>query len=172
MTDAVLAAPTEVAAHRFRDVMGRFATGIAVVTTPTPDGVHGMTATSFVSVSLEPPLVLISLGCCRMATMLHRTGRYGVSVLAEDQMVLSRHFAGRRVAGLRTAFSWHAGTPFLTDAIAHIGGTVVDSHAAGDHTLFIAQVEHVWHREGPPLVFFTGAFKTLRVGLTDDPFFL
>ncbi len=62
--------------------MGRFATGVTVVTTTHRDTIHGMTANAFLSVSLRPPLVLVSLGRCRMSEMLPRTGRYGVSVLA------------------------------------------------------------------------------------------
>ncbi|MGZ4306771.1 MAG: flavin reductase family protein, partial [Solirubrobacteraceae bacterium] len=78
-------AAAEQAARDLRQVMGRFATGVTVVTTMHRDTIHGMTANAFLSVSLRPPLVLLSLGRCRMSEMLPLTGRYGVSVLAHDQ---------------------------------------------------------------------------------------
>ena len=81
--------------------MGRFATGVTVVTTTHKDTIHGMTANAFLSVSLRPPLVLVSLGRCRMSEMLPRTGRYGVSVLASDQEDFAAHFAGQRVSPRR-----------------------------------------------------------------------
>ena len=81
--------------------MGRFATGVTVVTTTHKDTIHGMTANAFLSVSLRPPLVLVSLGRCRMSEMLPRTGRYGVSVLASDQEHFAAHFAGQRVSPRR-----------------------------------------------------------------------
>ena len=87
---------TAEAGRALRQVMGRFATGVTVVTTADGDAIHGMTANAFLSVSLTPPLVLISLGRCRMAEMLPRTGRYGVSVLSDDQEHLAAHFAGQR----------------------------------------------------------------------------
>ena len=89
-------AAAEAAARELRQVMGRFATGVTVVTTTHRDTIHGMTANAFLSVSLRPPLVLVSLGRCRMSEMLPRTGRYGVSVLASDQEHFAAHFAGQR----------------------------------------------------------------------------
>ncbi len=79
-----------------RDTLGRFATGVTVVSTASQDGVHAMTANAFTSVSLEPPLVLVSVdNRTRMHRMLPDTRRYGVSVLAADQERLAMHFAGR-----------------------------------------------------------------------------
>src|SRR5881397_3644396 len=79
------AAAVEQAGRSLRQVMGRFATGVTVITTLHRDTIHGMTANAFLSVSLRPPLVLVSLGRCKMTEMLPLTGRYGVSVLAHDQ---------------------------------------------------------------------------------------
>ncbi|HEY3604903.1 MAG TPA: flavin reductase family protein [Sporichthyaceae bacterium] len=156
--------------RRFRAVMSRFATGVTVVTTPYDDGVHAMTANGFLSVSLEPPLVLVSLGQCRMAGLLPSTGRYGISVLAEDQRALSGHFAGRPDPTADPQFTAVDGLPFLAGAVAHIGCRVVDSHPAGDHTLFIGEVEHLAQFEARPLLFHSGGYSSLRVGLTDDFF--
>ena len=154
--------PSRRAARELRQVMGRFATGVTVVTTTHSNTIHGMTANAFLSVSLRPPLVLVSLGRCRMSEMLPRTGRYGVSVLASDQEMFAAHFAGQRVSLRSTRGS--CGTnelPLLGCALAHVGCRVVDVHTAGDHVLWIGEVEHLSHRDGEPLLFYTGRFGTL-----------
>jgi flavin reductase (DIM6/NTAB) family NADH-FMN oxidoreductase RutF len=156
------AAAVEAAARELRQVMGRFATGVTVVTTTQRDTIHGMTANAFLSVSLRPPLVLVSLGRCRMSEMLPRTGRYGVSVLASDQEHFAAHFAGQRVSPITPEFVWHKDLPLLDGALAHVGCRVVDVHTAGDHVLWIGEVEHLHHRDGEPLLFYTGRFGTLR----------
>ncbi|GAA5154414.1 MULTISPECIES: flavin reductase family protein [Amycolatopsis] len=168
---AVTTAAPDLDPFRFRRTVGRFSTGITVITTAEGEQVHGMTANGFLSVSLEPPLVLVSLATrSRMAGLLARTGRYGVSVLADDQQMHSQHFAGRPVADLRPEFRWAAGLPFLDGALAEIGCDVVDVHEAGDHQLFIGHVRHLAEREGKPLVFFTGSYRALHAGLDEDFF--
>jgi flavin reductase (DIM6/NTAB) family NADH-FMN oxidoreductase RutF len=156
------AAAVEEAARALRQAMGRFATGVTVVTTIHRDTIHGMTANAFLSVSLRPPLVLVSLGRCRMSEMLPRTGRYGVSVLAHDQERFAAHFAAQRPSPVEPTFVWHRGLPLLDDALAHLVCRVVDVHTAGDHVLWIGEVEHLQHREGQPLLFYTGRFGTLK----------
>ena len=156
------AAAVQAAARELRQVMGRFATGVTVVTTTHRDTIHGMTANAFLSVSLHPPLVLVSLGRCRMSEMLPRTGRYGVSVLASDQEHFAAHFAGQRISPVEPEFVWHDDLPLLEGALAHVGCRVVDVHSAGDHVLWIGEVEHLSHRDGEPLLFYTGRFGTLR----------
>ncbi len=152
----------EQAAREFRQVMGRFATGVTVVTTVERDVVHGMTANGFLSVSLRPPLVLVSLGRCRMNEMLPRSGRYGVSMLAHDQQHFAAHFAAQKRSAVEPRFVWHKGLPLLEGALAHLGCRVVDVHRAGDHVLWIGEVEYIDHRDDEPLLFYTGRFGTLR----------
>src|SRR5581483_12415613 len=113
-------------AQALRQVMGRFATGVTVITTYHRDTIHGMTANAFLSVSLRPPLVLVSLGRCRMTEMLPLTGRYGVSVLAHDQEHFAAHFAAQRESPVPPTFAWHEGLPLLEGALAHIACRVVD----------------------------------------------
>lgn len=151
----------EARARELRMVMGRFATGVTVVTTTHRDTIHGMTANAFLSVSLRPPLVLVSLGRCKMSELLPRSGRYGVSVLACDQERFAAHFAGQRVSDQEPSFVWNGDLPLLDGALAHVGCRVVDVHPAGDHVLWIGEVEHLWHRDGEPLLFYTGRFGTL-----------
>jgi flavin reductase (DIM6/NTAB) family NADH-FMN oxidoreductase RutF len=153
---------TEQAAREFRQVMGRFATGVTVVTTVERDTVHGMTANGFLSVSLRPPLVLVSLGRCRMNEMLPRTGRYGVSVLSHDQQHFAAHFAAQKPSSVEPTFTWQNGLPLLEGAVAHLVCRVADVHRAGDHVLWIGEVEYIDHRDDEPLLFYTGRFGTLR----------
>ena len=156
------AAAVEEAAREFRKVMGRFATGVTVVTTVERETVHGMTANGFLSVSLRPPLVLVSLGRCRMNEMLPRSGRYGVSVLSHDQHHFAAHFAAQRPSPVEPTFTWQNGLPLLQGALAHLVCRVVDVHRAGDHVLWIGEVEYLDHRDAEPLLFYTGRFGTMR----------
>ncbi len=142
--------------------MGRFATGVTVITTYHRDTIHGMTANAFLSVSLRPPLVLVSLGRCRMGEMLPHTKRYGVSVLAHDQRHFAEHFSAQRVSPVEPEFDWRDGLPLLKGALAHVVCRVVDVHAAGDHELWIGEVEQVAQHDGNPLLFYTGRFGTVQ----------
>ncbi|MBZ5575384.1 MAG: flavin reductase family protein [Acidobacteriia bacterium] len=143
--------------------MGRFASGVTVVTTRYEDRPHGMTANAFVSVSLDPPLVLVSLdNRSNMHRLLPATLRYGVSVLAEHQEKLSNHFAGRTVEGLHLRFVERQGVPLLEGAVAYFVVQVIDAHPAGDHTLYIGRVEHFESNDERPLLFYSGQYQHLR----------
>ena len=146
----------------FRNALGRFASGVTVVTTSCDGQTHGMTANAFVSVSLEPPLVLVSLdNRSYMHRILPSVGRYGVSVLAENQERLSNHFAGRTVEGLRIPFTTRNGIPLLEGAVAYFVMRVIDVHPAGDHTLYVGEVEHFEGRDDKPLLFYAGRYQQL-----------
>jgi flavin reductase (DIM6/NTAB) family NADH-FMN oxidoreductase RutF len=152
-------------ARPLRNVLGRFATGVTVLTALYENQPHGMTVNAFMSVSLDPPLVVVSLD---HRSYLHRilpgTGRYGISVLAEDQEALSNHFAGRTVPGLHVRFAMREGVPLLEGAVAYLVVRVTDVHPAGDHTLYIGRVEHFEARDGRPLLFFAGKYQQLSAG--------
>jgi flavin reductase (DIM6/NTAB) family NADH-FMN oxidoreductase RutF len=149
--------------REFRDALGRFATGVTVVTALENGETHGMTANAFVSVSLDPPLVLVSLdNRSKIHRILSDASRYGVSVLAEDQRVLSDHFARRTDGGTHVRFVDRAGTPLLEGAVAYFVVRVVDVHLAGDHTLYIGTVEHFESRDDKPLLYYAGGYKQLR----------
>ncbi|KIH99140.1 hypothetical protein LP52_09195 [Streptomonospora alba] len=149
--------------REFRHTMGRFATGVTLITTRTDEGVHAMTANGFLSVSLEPAVVLVSLGThTRMADLLRRTGRYGVNVLAEDHEAHSRRFAGQDTLGSPAEFADAGGIPLLSGALAHVGCRVTAHEHVGDHVLFFGRVCHLDHREGEPLVFYTGRYRVLH----------
>jgi flavin reductase (DIM6/NTAB) family NADH-FMN oxidoreductase RutF len=146
---------------RLRKAMGRFATGVTVVTTAQRDQVHGMTANGVMSVSLDPPLVVVSLGDCKMDELLPRTRRYGISVLGAEQEALARHFAGRPVEEVAPAFTWWKELPFVEGALAQVGCRVEAIHEAGDHRLWVGRVEYMEYRDGDPLVFFAGGYDRL-----------
>ncbi|MBV8903710.1 MAG: flavin reductase family protein [Acidobacteriia bacterium] len=149
--------------RQFRNALGRFASGVTVVTTCYEGQTHGMTANAFVSVSLAPPLVLVSLdNRAFMHRILREAGRYGVSVLSEDQERLSNHFAGRTIEGLHIRFTERQGMRLLEGAVAYFVVSVVDAHPAGDHTLYIGQVEHFEARDDRPLLFYSGKYQQLR----------
>jgi flavin reductase (DIM6/NTAB) family NADH-FMN oxidoreductase RutF len=99
----------------FRRTLGMFATGVTVLTTRTQEQVHGMTANAFMSVSLRPPLVLVSVDRrARMSNLLHEGTRFGVNVLAADQAALSDHFARRSVEeGTEPRFELVHDTPLV-----------------------------------------------------------
>jgi len=149
-------------AGAMRRTLGRFTTGVTVVTTARDGEVHAMTANAFTSVSLDPPLVLVSVDHrTRMHQLLPDTRHYGVSVLSSDQERVAWHFAGRPLHDPGELFEWTGDVPFVRGAIAQVGCSLDAEHAAGDHTLYLGLVEHLHSRPGDPLVFHAGAFGRL-----------
>jgi len=147
----------------FRQALGRFATGVTIVTTIADGEVHGMTANSFTAVSLAPPLVLVSVdNRARMHRMLGQTGRYGISILHADQHEVSTHFAGRPIDGLAVDFEFREGMPMIAGALAHLVCSIRNSIAAGDHTLHVGHVDEFHRQDGPPLVFFGSRYGTVH----------
>jgi flavin reductase (DIM6/NTAB) family NADH-FMN oxidoreductase RutF len=148
---------------QFRNALGRFASGITVLTAEYEGQTHGMTANAFVSVSLDPPLILVSLdNRSNMHKILPVTRRFGISVLAEDQEPLSNHFAGRTVPGLHLRFVHRNDLPLIGGAVAYFVVSVMDIHPAGDHTLYISLVEHFEANDGRPLLFHAGRYRHMR----------
>ena len=146
-----------------RRTLGMFATGVTVITSLKDDQVHGMTANAFMSVSLEPPLVLISVDRrTKMCSLLHEGNRYGVSVLRESQAALSDRFAGRPGAdGPEPRFEVVHDTPLVDGALAHFVARVARSYWGGDHSLFLGRVEYARYGEGTPLLFHGGRYERL-----------
>lgn len=148
--------------REFRNALGRFATGITVVTTVVDGEVRGMTANAFVSVSLEPPLVLVSVANkAHMHGYLQQSRRYGVSVLTANQEAYSQHFAGFGAADFQPEFVEVNGVPLLAESLAHLIVNVTDAHPAGDHTLYIGEVDYVKWWDGEPLLYFQGRYERL-----------
>jgi flavin reductase (DIM6/NTAB) family NADH-FMN oxidoreductase RutF len=146
-------------AVEFRKTLGMFATGVTVITTRIDEQIHGMTANAFMSVSLQPPLILISVDRrARMNGLLREGMRYGVSVLEERQSALSDRFAGRTGDGPDPDFELVHDTPLVEGALAHLVARVVRSYWGGDHSLFLGRVEYVRYGEGTPLLFHGGGY--------------
>ena len=145
----------------FRNALGRFASGVTVVTAHFDEHTHGMTANAFVSVSLNPPSAVSLDNRSNMHRMMSGKGRYGISVLAEDQEVLhplcwtSR---GRTAGNSSPVMEF----PCSMGAVAYFVVRVTDAHPAGDHTLYIGQVGHFETSDGRPLLFHGGRYHRLR----------
>lgn len=153
----------------FRKAMGAFATGVTIITVDLDGEVHGMTANAFTSVSLDPMLVLVCVDhSTRTHAHLHSKKRFGINVLCEDQKGISEYYArpershehAEAEAGARFDRTRH-GTPMLNGALAYLECRLQSAQEAGDHTIFIAEVEDVVLREGDPLLFFRGKYRTV-----------
>lgn len=147
----------------FRRTLGMFATGVTILTTRAGDQVYGMTANAFMSVSLRPPLVLVSVDRrARLCNMLHEGTRLGVNVLEAGQAALSDHFARRAIDGTpEPRFELVRDTPLVEGALAHLVARIVRSYWGGDHSLFLGQVEFARYGEGRPLLFHRGRYERL-----------
>jgi len=153
----------------FRKAMACFATGVTIITVDLDSEVHGMTANAFASVSLDPPLLLVCVDhSARTHAHLHARKRFGVNILADDQRVISEYYArpvythehAEQEAGAR--FDRTAqGTPILHGALAYLECKLKSTHEAGDHTIFIAEVEDVVVRQGEPLLFFRSQYRQI-----------
>jgi flavin reductase (DIM6/NTAB) family NADH-FMN oxidoreductase RutF len=161
--------PTLPSTSDFRHALGQFATGVTIVTAARAAGqVHGMTANSFTSVSLRPLLILVSVAQqAQLLPLIQKEKRFGVSILRDDQQALSEYFA-QTVENLETEkrlgihYRWtETGIPLLEDALAHLACNVVSEHPAGDHTIFVGQVESLDVGEGKPLLYFRGNYRRL-----------
>lgn len=155
------------AARRFRDVLGRFASGVTVVTAMSGDEPVGMTCQSFCSVSLTPPLVLFCPSkTSRAWPRIHRAGRFCVNLLAADQQELSNQMAARgsdKYAGVAWKPSSKTGSPVLEGTLGYVDCTVHAVHEAGDHYVVIGRVEELAdHDRDQPLIFFDGAYAGLE----------
>jgi flavin reductase (DIM6/NTAB) family NADH-FMN oxidoreductase RutF len=152
-----------VSGDELREAMRRFPAGIAVATTTIEGRRYGITVGSLVSLSLDPPLIGISIGRDTQAHELFReAGGFAISVLAGDQAAVAQHFA-RSVPPIA---QWEGvaardGTrgPLLADALAWLECWLDGEHAAGDHTFFVARVERIeLGRSGPGLVYREGSY--------------
>ena len=157
-TDAVEGTVDEAA---FKAALSQFASGVTIITTHDSAGdIHGMTATAFCSLSLRPPLVLVAIG---HGTRCHKhilaTGRFGISVLRDDQRDLSRHFGGRPNAEPR--FVLLDGLSVIEDALVQLSCRLEAPQDGGDHSIFIGRVTAARTSQGDPLIHFAGHYRTL-----------
>jgi flavin reductase (DIM6/NTAB) family NADH-FMN oxidoreductase RutF len=153
-------------ARRFRDVLGCFATGVAIVTTRRADGApEGLTVNSFSSVSLDPPLVLFSLDRrSRCGEVFREATHFAIHILAHGQTALSRAFAVRGGADW-SAIEWRAGIggcPLLPGELATLQAEAHARYEGGDHEIHVVRVLAVHHStEGEPLLYFRGRYRDI-----------
>lgn len=146
--------------REFRDALGRFATGVTVVTTATPDGPVGITANSFASVSLDPPTVLWSVARnSRRFAAFSACTHFAVHVLAAEQLDLGSRFtgSGNAFAGLDYQVNEQA-IPLLGGCLSRFECTRIAGHDGGDHLILVARVTAAAIRDGEPLLFSSGAY--------------
>jgi flavin reductase (DIM6/NTAB) family NADH-FMN oxidoreductase RutF len=144
-----------------RRTMGRFATGVAVITTEHNGQRHGMTVNSLTSVSLDPPMLLVCFSRgSRTAGAASGAARFGVNVLSARQEAISNHFARRGEDHFTDVplDEGPLGVPLIRNAIAQIVCTVAREIDAGDHVVVLGNIVHLRHREGLPLCFFSGTY--------------
>jgi flavin reductase (DIM6/NTAB) family NADH-FMN oxidoreductase RutF len=148
-----------------RRVMGHFPTGVTVVTTVSKAGkLYGLTANSFTSVSLVPPLVLVCVDKRAESYQCFEESKcYTVNFLADDQEDLSRRFATTGVdkfegVGYRMGANQ---APILNGVLAYLECKVVGAYDGGDHTIYVGEIEQADTREAKPLLFYRGGYRSL-----------
>jgi len=151
----------------FRRTLGRFATGVTIVTTLDGKTDHGMTVNAFTSVSLDPPLVLV---CCDKKAesyeLMKKSKVFAVNILSDSQKQVSVKFSRHELKPIRFQnFKIRrevTGAAVLQDAIAFMDCRVVAIHNAGDHEIFVGQVEKLGYKEGSdPMLFYAGKYRKI-----------
>jgi flavin reductase len=164
--------PSDPTSREFRDSVGMFTTGITVITARSERFGHGMTASAFSSVSLDPLLVLVCvIHDAVMHKVLDEVGRFAVSVLAADQEDLARYFSDSgRPMGMPQFLpvAWHpgpvTGAPLLDGALAYLECDVEAAYDGGDHTIFVGRARRVERAraDGDPLLHFGGRYRRME----------
>jgi flavin reductase (DIM6/NTAB) family NADH-FMN oxidoreductase RutF len=148
--------------RQFRSAMGKFATGVTVIATEVEGDVHGMTANAFMSVSLDPKLIVISIGeKAKILNKIKESRIFTVNILAADQQELSMIFAGQLKEHKEVVFDRLDGKPVLSGAVAQVACEVSAEHVEGDHTLFIGKVTDIHLEDAEPLIFYNGKYRSL-----------
>lgn len=151
-----------------RTAMRQWATGVTIVSAEHQGMRHGMTVSSFTSVSLQPPLVLVSLEqVTKTHQLVQAAGHFGVTIMGQHQKEISDRFAGRipdhedRFKGLETV-TLRTGAPLLVDGLAWFDCKVISTYPAGNHTVFIGEVLEVRTLNNlPPLIYYDRDYRKL-----------
>lgn len=150
----------------FRAVLGRFATGVTIVTATDAQGVdHGMTVSAFSSLSLNPPLVLICIEhSASMHALLLETSHFAINILSDAQEETARRFAetgAQRFTGVGFTRG-DRNLPILNDVLAYVECRRVAVHEGGDHSIIVGETETAIVRDGKPLLYYRGGFAQLE----------
>src|SRR5699024_370069 len=139
----------------FRNTMGKFATGVTIVTTTIGDNINGMTANVFMYDSYEAKLITISVDNeDNILDKIHNSDKFAVSIIGQEQQDLSMHFAGQKEKNDCVEFDFINSMPVVRNSLATVVCDVYDSHVIGDHTLFIGSVMNVVLMDGKRLIFY------------------
>lgn len=163
-------APTSLANETFRDVIGRFASGVTVITTTADGGDFGTTASAVSSLSMEPPMLLICLNkTSDTQAAIHKAGVFGVNILAEDQGQVAYQFARKGQAKFDGVAIQRGmtGVPLVENALAQLECEVDETVVGGTHTVFLARVRQAAGNDGAPLTYFRGRFGRLESALDE-----
>ncbi|XVV38321.1 flavin reductase family protein [Streptomyces sp. CA-100214] len=156
-------APAEPLQNAFRDVMANVCTPVSVVTTSAGDLPHGTTVSAFASLSMSPPMVLVSLDCgSELLALIRETGHFGLNVLASDQSPLALAFARKGGPAKFTGISWEldTGVPRLPGATGFLACRVTDFVSGGDHIVVLGEVVTARTAENRPLTYHARVFGT------------
>jgi flavin reductase (DIM6/NTAB) family NADH-FMN oxidoreductase RutF len=164
-SEGVVGRITGVSSHEFRHACGRFATGVAVASMLDEAGAaHGLTVSSFTSVSLNPPLVLICVGH-EVTTIeaFRRASHFGINILREQDRELSQHFATKGLDKF-DGVPWHAGqtgVPLIECALATLECETHQRIVSGDHDILVGLVVATRVEDGEPLIHYAGRYRKL-----------
>lgn len=149
--------------RQFRRAMGKFATGVTIVSYVNEARPAAMTANAFMSLSMDPPMVLVAArDPSRFAGAVGAGERIGISFLREEQEMLSRHFGGQPDLQLPSPFRLDLAVPVIANALVQIVAKVHNVFPGGDHLIYTAEVERLDEADGRPLLFFSGKYKQLH----------
>lgn len=147
----------------FKTAMGKFATGVTVITTEVDGNIHGMTANAFMSVSLDPKLVLVSVANqAKSLNFIKTSGKFAVNILTEEQEQYSQYFANQLKEEINVPMERFEGHPVIDDSLVNIVCNVYQTHEAGDHTLFIGEVQNIQVQDEAPLLYFEGKYRQFK----------
>lgn len=151
-----------IAPREIRNVCGTFATGVTVITTQVNGEIAGMTANGFMSLSLSPFLIVVSVGNNqKMKSKIDSSRQFAVSILAHDQQLISDHFAGRPDTGFSIKFDTFNNVAVIPNAVSYFTANVKSAHEEGDHTLYVGEVSEFKYNDRQPLLFVCGKYHRL-----------
>jgi flavin reductase (DIM6/NTAB) family NADH-FMN oxidoreductase RutF len=153
-------------AEEFRKALRSFTTGVTVITVEKEDGMHGMTASSFASVSVDPQLVLFCIAkTARAHRFLQNADRYCINLLRESQAFLANYFAGRMTERIEPDYRMVDGCPILNESMGYFLCHKWAEYDGGDHTIFVGKVFALARTDEKPLVCSRGRFHELGARL-------
>jgi len=150
----------------FRRCLGSWPSGVTIITSRNGDRIHGMTVSDFSGASLSPPLVTLCCNRDSTTTGLIAEGKcFAVNILAADQQELSNRFASKKLEDVRfeglECETAETGAPLIPGAVVNMDCSLIATHDAGDHVIYVGQIEAARIHDREPLVYCGGAYRSL-----------